>query len=301
MGSKRDRSGRFAPGVSGNPAGKRKGTRNRATMMAMLLRVDESGAITRAIIDRALAGDMVAARFCLQQILPKKRGREIELDLPECHDIEGIVAAFGVTVAAMAAGEITPDEALTVSKVLDRRRRALEARARREKGEATQRPSSVVPDAPNVIPDPSSATPAPSIVIPANAGIHPSESAMPEPWIPACAGMTVIDGLESRTQPGLHFACKNTDSGIPAQTPPAAGKPLESSETPPRSPLPGFGSACIPPVKTRRNSRARAATPGQSGLNPAGERNRSPPVQISVSTWANFARTIGQVGVPAAR
>lgn len=126
---RRDRGGRFAPGVSGNPAGKRKGTRNRATLLAMLLSVDESGEITRAVIDRAKAGDMVAARFCLKQILPKRRSREIALDLPECRDIEGVVAAFDVTVAAMAAGEITPDEALAVSKVLERRRHALEAKA----------------------------------------------------------------------------------------------------------------------------------------------------------------------------
>jgi hypothetical protein len=38
----------------------------------------------------------------------------------------------GMTVAAMAAGEITPDESLTVTKVLDRKRRALEARVRRQ-------------------------------------------------------------------------------------------------------------------------------------------------------------------------
>jgi hypothetical protein len=259
--AKRDRSGRFAAGMSGNPAGKRKGTRNRATMMAMLLRVDESGAITRAIIDRALAGDMVAARFCLQQILPKKRGREIELDLPECHDLDGIVAAFGVTVAAMAVGEITPDEALTVSKVLDRRRRALEARARQEKRAATDQPSSVVPDA--------------SIVIAGPLHRHP--------------GARRDDGYCREVETGLHYSCKNSESETPARAPAASGQPVEP---PSRPALPEFGSACIPPVITRRGSRSVA---------PIGERNRPPPPQISVSTWANFARTTGQVGVPAAR
>ncbi|MDB5411053.1 MAG: hypothetical protein JWL84_5965 [Rhodospirillales bacterium] len=143
--ARRDRGGRFAPGVSGNPAGKRKGTRNRATLLAMLLSVDESGEITRAVIDRALAGDMVAARFCLRQILPKKRGREIELDLPDCRTIEDVVAAFGVTVAAMASGEITPDEALTVSKVLERRCRAIEARDRKRQ-RAADAEQEVAPD-----------------------------------------------------------------------------------------------------------------------------------------------------------
>jgi hypothetical protein len=84
----------------------------------MMLGVDESGEVTRAV------------RGCLEQILPKRRSREIVLDPPECHDKAGVAAAFDVTVAAMAAGVITPDEALTVSKVLERRRRSLEAKAR---------------------------------------------------------------------------------------------------------------------------------------------------------------------------
>jgi hypothetical protein len=74
--------------------------------------------------------------------VPKLRSRTIELDLPECNSPEDVVAAFDVTVAAMAAGEITPDEALTVSRVLDRRRRAIEARARRRG--RTETPAEIV-------------------------------------------------------------------------------------------------------------------------------------------------------------
>ncbi|MDB5409740.1 MAG: hypothetical protein JWL84_4652, partial [Rhodospirillales bacterium] len=127
----RDRSGRFVSGVSGNPAGKRRGTLNRMTRLKLALSVDESGAVARAVIDRALAGDRIALRLCFEAILPKARSRPIELDLPVCDSIENVAAAFDVTVAAMAAGEITPDEALKVTRVLDRRRRALTARAAR--------------------------------------------------------------------------------------------------------------------------------------------------------------------------
>jgi hypothetical protein len=127
----RDARGRFVAGRSGNPAGKRKGTRNRATILAEALSADEGGAIARVVIDKALAGDGVATRFLLGLMVPKLRSRTIELDLPDCKSPDDIVAAFDVTVAAMASGEITPDEALTVSRVLDRRRRAIEARARR--------------------------------------------------------------------------------------------------------------------------------------------------------------------------
>ncbi|MDB5411038.1 MAG: hypothetical protein JWL84_5950 [Rhodospirillales bacterium] len=235
--AQRDRGGRFAPGVSGNPAGKRRGTLNRMTRLKLALATDESGEIARVVVDRALAGDMVAARFCLQQILPKKRGREIELDLPDCNTIEDILAAFSVTVAAMAAGEITPDEALTVSKVLDRRRRALEARARQEKqtakngGEATQ--EAEAPDA--------SATPVES------------------PEAPATPAPAVAPRLDEAA-PHLHFACnisprdaETTAAATGAIEPPPD---LAAMNTPPRPPFPTFASACISPVITRRPPRA---------------------------------------------
>src|SRR4051812_39486345 len=108
----RDASGRFAPGQSGNPAGKRPGTRNRKTVLMQALRDGESETVARVIIDKALSGDAVAARFCLGLISPRPRGRTIHLDLPEDDDCN-VVAAFNATLRALANGEITPEEAVT--------------------------------------------------------------------------------------------------------------------------------------------------------------------------------------------
>jgi hypothetical protein len=142
---RRSRNGRFAAGVSGNPAGKRKGAVNRMTRLKLALSVDESGAVTRAVIDRALAGDRVAQRLCFAAILPKARARPVAMDLPACDTIEGVVAGFSATVAAMAAGEITPDEALKVTRVLERKGRALAAPGSR--GAAAVEAADVVPAA----------------------------------------------------------------------------------------------------------------------------------------------------------
>jgi hypothetical protein len=127
LGSGRDAAGRFVAGASGNPADKRPGTRNRKTVLAEALRDGEDNAVARVVIDKALAGDAVTARFLLGLLSPKPRGRAIALDLPEGTRPGDAVAAFDATLAAMAAGEITPDEALTVTRVLDGRRRALQA------------------------------------------------------------------------------------------------------------------------------------------------------------------------------
>jgi hypothetical protein len=123
----RDGKGRFAAGCSGNPAGKLKGTRNRATLLAEALREGEGEAVARIVIDKALAGNAVMARFCVALLTPKPRGRAIALDLPAGGRPDEIVAAFDVILAAMAAGEITPDEALVVTRVLEGRLRALKA------------------------------------------------------------------------------------------------------------------------------------------------------------------------------
>jgi hypothetical protein len=78
------------------------------------------------VIEKALAGDAVAARFVVALISPKPRGRTIHLDMPEDDDCN-VVTAFNVTLRALCEGEITPDEALQVSRFLDGRRRTLQA------------------------------------------------------------------------------------------------------------------------------------------------------------------------------
>jgi hypothetical protein len=126
----RDANGRFLPGQSGNPAGKKPGTRNRATTLREALKDGEDAAAARIVIDKALSGDAVAARFIVDRLMPRPRSRTIELDLPAGAGAADILAASNATIAAMAAGEITPDEALTVTRVLDGRLRALKAAAR---------------------------------------------------------------------------------------------------------------------------------------------------------------------------
>jgi hypothetical protein len=124
----RDANGRFRPGASGNPAGKRPGTRNRATLLAALLREGEAEAIGRHIIDKAVAGDAAAVRFCAERFDPKPRGRKIQLDIPEGESPAGeVVATFNAALRAMNAGEITPAEAIEVSRFLDGRIRVLRA------------------------------------------------------------------------------------------------------------------------------------------------------------------------------
>jgi len=118
-GSPRDAAGRWVAGMSGNPAGKRPGTRNRATLLRAALRDGEDMAAVRVIIDKAVAGNLAAARVLLDGVAPKPRGRPIELDLPADANVD---QAIDATVRAMLAGEVSPDEALLMTRLLHERR-----------------------------------------------------------------------------------------------------------------------------------------------------------------------------------
>ncbi|MBV9523129.1 MAG: hypothetical protein JO010_10075 [Alphaproteobacteria bacterium] len=130
----RDARGRFAAGCSGNPAGKKPGTRNRATALRQAMAEGEEVAMARLLLDKALAGDLVTARFCLDRICPRPRARGVVLDLPpEMTGLPAVVAAFNAALRALAAGEITPDEAAKIGRFLESRRNVLDAVQRERK------------------------------------------------------------------------------------------------------------------------------------------------------------------------
>src|SRR5215475_9848913 len=66
---------RFRPGVSGNPAGRPKGARNKSTLAAEALLDGEAEALTRKAVEMALGGDTVALRLCLERLVPPRKDR----------------------------------------------------------------------------------------------------------------------------------------------------------------------------------------------------------------------------------
>lgn len=117
---------RFEKGTSGNPNGRPKGSRNRSTLAAETLLDGEAEALTRKAIELALNGDLGAIRLCLERLIPARRSRVIQFDLPETSTVEDVVIAYDAVITAMADGEISPDEAATVAGVLESKRKAIE-------------------------------------------------------------------------------------------------------------------------------------------------------------------------------
>ena len=119
-------AGTFKPGQSGNPSGRPKGARNRATLALEAILEGEAEAITRKVIELALDGDTVALRLCLDRIAPARRDRHIAFALPPVATASDAVTASAALVAAVADGELTPSEAAELGKLVDTVIRSIE-------------------------------------------------------------------------------------------------------------------------------------------------------------------------------
>jgi hypothetical protein len=137
-GAGRDGAGRFVRGVSGNPAGRPKGSGFRAGTRAAAALLDAHGeALAEKAIEMALAGDPVAVRFCLGRLLGTRRGHPVEIDLPAVTVPADLAAAVTAVAAAIAEGSLTPEEGLYLSRMLAGFPRALAAGAAAQEEELT--------------------------------------------------------------------------------------------------------------------------------------------------------------------
>jgi len=116
----------FRKGSSGNPSGKAKGTRHKATMAVEALLEGEAEALTRKCIDLAKAGDTTALRLCMERLAPAMKSRAVHLSMPSIETAADVLKAQSAAIGAMASGEITPDEAATIAGVLEAKRKAIE-------------------------------------------------------------------------------------------------------------------------------------------------------------------------------
>ena len=109
---------RFAPGQSGNPAGKAKGTRNKTTLAIETLLEGEAEELTRKAIEMAKAGDGPALRMCLDRLAPPRKDAPVCFDLPPIKSVADAVEASSALLSAVAAGDVTPDEASRIMSLL---------------------------------------------------------------------------------------------------------------------------------------------------------------------------------------
>jgi len=117
----------WEPGISGNPAGKPKGARNRSTLAMEALLDQDAEAIIEKAIELAKAGDMTAIRLCLDRLCPPRKDRHVTFELPLLNSAADASRAAATIIAAVSAGELTPAEAAELGKLVESYARTLEA------------------------------------------------------------------------------------------------------------------------------------------------------------------------------
>lgn len=112
----------FQPGNAGKP----RGARHRTTLAIEALLEGQHQALTQAAIDKALAGDPTALKLCLDRLAPARRDTPVSFEMPPIKTVADTVAASSAVLAAVAAGDVTPDEGGRVMALLSAHRGILE-------------------------------------------------------------------------------------------------------------------------------------------------------------------------------
>ena len=118
----RNTAGQFATGNAGRP----KGSRNKVTLAIESLLQGQAEALTQTAVTKALDGDIVALRLCLERIAPAPKDQPVSFSLPKMHNAMDASEAAGSVLTAVSEGELTPIEATRVMGLIDSYRRTLE-------------------------------------------------------------------------------------------------------------------------------------------------------------------------------
>lgn len=108
---------RFKKGVSGNPSGRKVGSRHKCTLAALAMLDGESERLTRVAIDKALEGDMLALRMCLDRLLPIKKDHPIGVALPKIVTLQDLPGFTASLLGAVSDGLIGCSEAEKLGKI----------------------------------------------------------------------------------------------------------------------------------------------------------------------------------------
>ena len=118
----RNTAGQFTEGNSGKP----KGARNKTTIAIESLLEGQAEALTQTAISKALDGDSMALRLCMDRIAPLPKDKPISFPLPYMENANDASKAAGSVLKAVSIGEITPIEGSRVLGLIDSFKRTLE-------------------------------------------------------------------------------------------------------------------------------------------------------------------------------
>ena len=118
----RNTDGKFSNGNVGRP----KGSRNKATIAIESLLEGQAEALTQTAISKALDGDSIALRLCMDRIAPQMKDKPVFFPLPRMQGAMDASEAAGSVLSAVSEGTLTSIEGTRVMGLIDSYRRTLE-------------------------------------------------------------------------------------------------------------------------------------------------------------------------------
>jgi hypothetical protein len=116
---------KFQQGNPGGP-GRPRGSRNKMNLLLDQIAEGEAERMLRKLIADADDGDRVSTRLVLNRIWSAPKGRAIALELPEIRAPRDLLAAHSAIASGLGDGTLTPQDAASLSSVLETHRRAFE-------------------------------------------------------------------------------------------------------------------------------------------------------------------------------
>jgi hypothetical protein len=113
----------FQKGQSGNPAGRPRGSRNRAAELGYSLLEKELTMVMDKVIELITAGNTAALKMYLDRIVPVQHG---SCELPPLAKPADSIGAMTAIAEAVADGELAPSEAASVTRVVEAFAQAIE-------------------------------------------------------------------------------------------------------------------------------------------------------------------------------
>ena len=117
----------FQKGQSGNPAGRPRGSRNKASIRMHEKLEEKAEELVDKAVALAMAGNVGALRLCLERLLPPRKNEPLLCEMPPLAKAADAVAAIAGIASAAVAGDVTADEAAKVAKVISLYVNTLEA------------------------------------------------------------------------------------------------------------------------------------------------------------------------------
>jgi hypothetical protein len=105
----------FQPGNSGRPPG----SKNKLTRLLEELVENDGEEITRKLIELAKEGKLQALLYCMDRLIPQRRDRTLEIQLPPINHAHDIAAAIAAIMNGLNNGNLTPEEASDLTGLLE--------------------------------------------------------------------------------------------------------------------------------------------------------------------------------------